>query len=271
MNNVNGLQPIPNQNHENFFNSINPSKFLYDSKITEGFLELFVKWLKNSKNNEIKGLDDFSVLKFSNGSVQIFDHFYLKNHEKRFRFFKDEFMYHKAVCKHGLNYEFMENDLINSDVAFLISMPFTRKGFIHPELINILNQCEKLKVPVLLDFCHLPVSKNVFIDLKEYSCINTLAFSFSKMLWGAEHLRIGIRLQKKDDDDGIDVFNSVGMINRMSVGIAKEIIKNFELDYNWNTYEERYNNYCSDNNLTFTNNILYGIKNNERIIVAGLL
>ena len=109
------------------------------------------------------------------------------------------------------------------------------------------------------------------IDLKEYSCINTLAFSFSKMLWGAEHLIIGIRLQKHDDDDGIDVFNSVGMINRISVGMAKEIIENFELDYNWNTYEKRYHNYCQENNLSLTDNILYGFKNGERIIVAGSL
>ena len=271
MNNVNGLQPIPNLKHEIFFKSINPSEFLYNPNISEGFLKLFIDWLKNSKNNNIKGLDNFSILKFSNGSVQIFDHFYLKYHEKRFRFFKDEFMYHKAVCKHGLKYEFMENDSIKSNDAFLISMPFTRKGFVHPELYDILNQCESLNIPVLLDFCHLPVSKNVIINLTEYSCINTLAFSFSKMLWGAEHLRIGIRLQKKDDDDGIDVFNSVGMINRMSVGMAKEIIKNFEIDYNWNTYSKRYNDYCSKNNLTVTNNILYGMKNDTRIIVAGLL
>ena len=47
-------------------------------------------------------------------------------------------------------------------------------------LYDILEQCELLNVPVLLDFCHLPVSKNVFIDLKKYSCIETLAFSFSK-------------------------------------------------------------------------------------------
>ena len=269
--NVNGLQPVPNKNHEKFFKNINSSNFLYDHSIIDDFHNKFIDWIKKSRNNKINGLEDFNILKFSSGSVQIFDHFYLKYHKKRFRFFKDEFMYHKAVCKHGLNYEFMENDLINSDDAFLISMPFTRKGFVHPELINILNQCEKLKVPVLLDFCHLPVSKNVFIDLKEYSCINTLAFSFSKMLWGAEHLRIGIRLQKQDDDDGIDVFNSVGMINRISVGMAKEIIENFELDYNWNTYEERYYNYCQENNLSLTDNILYGFKNGERIIVAGLL
>tara|TARA_S200000501_G_C20841288_1_gene751685 strand:+ start:1577 stop:2392 length:816 start_codon:yes stop_codon:yes gene_type:complete len=271
MNNGSGLQPIPNLVHEIFFKNINASNFLYDDNVTDGFYELFVNWLESSVHNEIKGLNNFNVLKFSSGSVQIFDHFYIKHHKRRFRFFKEEFMYHKAVSKHTLDHEYMQNDSIKSNDAFLISMPFTRKGFIHPELFEVLNQCEKLNVPVLLDFCHLPVSKNVHIDLNEYDCIDTLAFSFSKMLWGAEHLRIGIRLQKIDEDDGIDVFNSVGMINRMSVGIAKEILKFFELDYNWNTYEKRYNEFCLSNNLDRTDNILYGMKNNERVIVAGSL
>ena len=272
--NNNGLQPIPNKNHEDFFKNIDSSNFLYDDFISTDFYELFIQWIKKSKRNKLTGIDKFNVLKFSSGSVQIFDHFYIKYHKKRFRFFEDEFMYHKAISKHGLNYEFMENEFsfpgwVHSYDAFIISVPFTRKGCIHPKLYNVLDNCEQLNVPVLLDFCHLPVSKNVNIDLNNYSCIETLAFSFSKMLWGAEHLRIGIRLQKKDDDDGIDIFNSVVMINRISVGYSKEIMSNYELDYNWNTYEERYKTYCLENNLTMTDNILYAMNEEERIVIAG--
>jgi hypothetical protein len=268
---TNGLQPIYNQEHESFFASLDHSEFLYDSKITYGFLNHFKRWIESSKNNSITGLEDFNVIKFANGSVQIFDHFYLKYHNKRFRFFQNEFMYHEAVLKHGLKFEIIEHDLINSYDAFIVSMPFTRLGVVHPKLYDILEQCELLNVPVLLDFCHLPVSKNVFIDLKKYSCIETLAFSFSKMLWGAEHLRIGIRLQKEDCDDGIDVFNSVGMLNRISLGFAKKIIDHFELDYNWKTYEQIYMTYCKNHDLIPTDNILYAMNENERVVIAGKL
>ena len=47
-------------------------------------------------------------------------------------------MYHEAVLKHGLKFEIIEHDLINSYDAFIVSMPFTRLGVVHPKLYDIL-------------------------------------------------------------------------------------------------------------------------------------
>ena len=46
--NNNGLQPIPNKNHEDFFKNIDSSNFLYDDFISTDFYELFIiqMWLK---------------------------------------------------------------------------------------------------------------------------------------------------------------------------------------------------------------------------------
>ena len=146
--------------------SIDLTKFLkhvnlYDNDLPDKFKKNFVNWISNSKLNTIEGLDKFNSISLSNGSIQIFDHFYLQYYEKRFRFFKGEFMYHKAVCKHKLNYKFIEDDYINSYDAFIISVPYTRKGKIHPDMFGILDKCEELQIPVLLDFAHLPIVKRL--------------------------------------------------------------------------------------------------------------
>ena len=55
--NNNGLQPIPNKNHEDFFKNIDSSNFLYDDFISTDFYELFIQWIKKSKRNKLTGID----------------------------------------------------------------------------------------------------------------------------------------------------------------------------------------------------------------------
>ena len=253
--------------------SIDLTKFLkkidlYDDTIPNKFKKNFVNWILSSRLNLIHGLQDFNHITLSHGSVQIFDHFYLKHFNKRFRFFKDEFMYHKAVCKYNLNYKFIEDDYINSYDAFIISVPFTRKGKIHPDMFGILDKCEELQVPVLLDFCHYPVSKNINIDLKKYTCIETLAFSLSKFCYGAEYLRIGVRMQKENIDDGIDFFNECNMFSRINISIANALITEYNVDYNWDKFADVYSDVCKENNLTESDTILMGFNDKERVIIA---
>lgn len=271
---IGGLRAIYNEEHERLVKSLDLSKFLYDEEIHVGFDKLFFDWVNNSKNNTLFGLNDFSNMRFTSGSVQTFDHFYIRHSKRTFRFFKDEFMYHNAALKNNMKYEFIDslNIKMQENEAFVISLPFTRQGRVHDNFYEILDQCEDKNIPVLLDFCHLPVSKNVSINLLKYNCIDTLAFSFSKMFWGAEHLRLGIRLQKFDLDDGIDTFNSVYMFNRISIGIAKEIMKKYAFDYNWDTYGDRYYKFCQDKNLIPCDNVLYAFDNSgSRVVIAGEL
>ena len=74
-------------------------------------------------------------------------------------------------------------------------------------------------------------------------------------------------MQKENIDDGIDATNSLGMYARLDIGIANNSIKNYSIDYNWNTYSEVYSKYCKENNLDECNNILFGFENNERICI----
>ena len=66
--------------------SIDLTKFLkhvnlYDNDLPDKFKKNFVNWISNSKLNTIEGLDRFNSIYLYNGSIQIFDHFYLQYYE----------------------------------------------------------------------------------------------------------------------------------------------------------------------------------------------
>jgi len=271
------LTAIPDLEQEKFLRSLNINDYLMDENISVKFKDKFCKWIDGSTLNTIKNLNIFNMITLTNGSIQIFDHFYLRHYDKRIRFFKGEFMYHQAVLKNKLNYDFIEDDLLKKNDVFLVSVPFTRTGFIHDKFFDVMEECENKKIPVLLDFCHLPCSKNVYLDLKEYDCVETLSFSLSKFYHNAEFLRVGVRFQKEKDfiDDGIDVFNSDGiqMHNRLGIGIGKKIIENYPMDYLWKKYDKTYHYLCRKYDFKCTDNIIIAICNidNLRVCVSDLI
>lgn len=270
------LTAIKNPEQENFLNNLKINHFLSDESITDKFVKNFYHWIEDTKYNNIDGLDEYDAIKVTNGSIQIFDFFYLKHFNKRFRFFSGEFMYHQAVLKNGLKFSFCEDDEIRKNDVFITSVPFTRTGYIHKNFFEVLEKCETMKVPVLIDFCHLPCSKNIHLNLKQYECIDTISFSMSKFFHNAEFLRVGIRFQKNKNfiDDGIDIFNSDGikMNHRLSIGIANEIINKYPINYLWDNFDKAYYKVCEKNNLNATNNIIIAInENNARVCVSDLI
>jgi len=72
-----------------------------------------------------------------------------------------------------------------------------------------------------------------------------------------------MRLEREDKDDGIDVFNSVEMVNRVSLSIANSLIKAYDVDYNWHNYASAYIEACNEYNLEYTDCIMFGLGNEE--------
>jgi len=256
------LTAIKDKSVKYFIESLKIEDFLYNKHLIYEFKENFVSWVNSSKNNHFENLNSFKNVQITNGSVHTFDHFYLKHKNKILRTAKGEFMYHHGALKNGYMYAPMSqmSSSMKNDV-FIISVPFTAYGRIHDEFFDWMDMCEEHKVPVLLDFCHAPVSKNIKINLDDYSCIETLAFSISKPFYGGENLRVGVRFQRENEDDGIDILNSdeIEMLNLIGIGIANELITHYDFDYNWDTYGKIYSEVCNKLNLTETNNILYAI------------
>lgn len=260
--NLRGAKPVIDNSVKSFINSLSPASCLYSENLHEEFTNRFFDWINSSVFNQIEGLDNFQNRKLIAGTIQAFDHFYLRHYRRRFRFFRGEFMYHSACLKQTIAWEWLDDRTIDSNDAVIVSVPFSDWGT-QRDITDILNQCNDLDVPVLLDFAYFPCTKNIHIDLDKYPCVETLAFSVSKAFYGGEFLRVGMRLQRQDWDDGVDVFNSVDMINRVSIGIANELIKEYPVDHNWRAYSTIYSDVCSELNLKETDCIMFGIGGDE--------
>jgi len=250
--------PVPNKHVRDVINtSTFDSTSVYDS-----YIEMFDKWIKSSKNNHLENLDAYTNKKFISGTIQAFDHFYLKYNKLRFRFFQGEFMYHRASMKNNLNWEWLNTEPLMIGDALVISVPFSDTGSMHTELTSLLDKCEELQIPVLLDMAYYPITKNINLNLN-YTCIDTICFSLSKAFDGAQWLRCGIRYQRYDNDDGIDIYNSVDMTPRIPMQIAIALMSEFSVDYNWDTYGEKYKTVCATNNLQQTDCVIFGLGDNS--------
>jgi len=256
--NLRGAKPLVDTSIKNFINKIDLTDALYDEDLPNTFKEKFFNWINSSKLNTLDGLESFSNRQLCAGTAQAFDHWYWRHKNRTIRFFKGEFMYHSAVLKHGGTYAYIEDRKLQPNDAVVISVPFSDWGKQREDLEYYLYNCCAMDIPVLLDFAYYPCTKNINLDLEKFSAVETITFSISKAFYGAEFLRVGMRLQREDKDDGIDVFNSVEMINRVPLSIANNLIQNFSIDYNWQKYGKIYSEVCAEHNLEETDCIMFG-------------
>ena len=224
------------------------------------FINNFTQWIIDSKRNRIKGLENFKHATFVNGTIQAFDHFYMKYKHKHFKVFPGEFAYHKASLKNGFKVSDALPSLSASD-ALILSCPYSLNGG-QGHYNSILPMCEYLGIPVLVDMAWLPVATNIDINL-DYECIDTVCCSISKAFPGAPNLRVGVRWQREYCDDGIDLANEQNMLPWININIANKLIHRWKLDDNWDRFGEIYNKVILKYRLTKTNSIIIGLGDEE--------
>ena len=265
MKNLRGAKPIPNPLVRKFITDFKRTDLIYDDSILDKFKSKFVSWIKSSKYNKLSGLEVYHSVSYIHGTVQAFDHFYLIQKKKRFRFFKGEFFYHKCSFRHDWNWAYIEDDEIKNGDAVILSVPFSDYGKQHPLLTeDFLNYCDANSIPCLLDFAYYPMAKNINVNLN-HRCIQAICFSLSKPFYGMEHLRVGIRMvsEYRTLDDGINAFNEQQMVNRFGAAVGLELMNNFSVDYNWDTFGEKYSKVCNQMGLEETDCVMFGIGGDE--------
>jgi len=238
------LRAIRNEDQKDFINSLDFKSFLWEDK-SEEFLNNFTEWVKGSKLNDFSKLDSFPHRVITCGSIQAFDHWYIRYGGKPITY-GGEFMYHNGANKYS-----------EEAKSVIVSMPFTANGQVIENYDSIINS----DIPVMLDFCHAPTSKGLVLD--DNDSIKEICFSVSKAFWGGEWLRVGVRYSKINHDDGIDIANEVKMVPRLGIGVANSLIDKYDFDYPWNTYGHLYEKVCKRLNLSQTNNVMFGIGGEE--------
>jgi hypothetical protein len=187
---------------------------------------------------------------FIAGTSQGFDSFWMRHHNRRFRCFQGEFFYHKANWNKFHNWLPIEMDDIKDIDAVVISFPFSDYCKEHPKMREILDECERWEVPVLIDCAYYVIAKDLDFDFSNYSCVEDIVFSLSKGFYQANKLRAGIRYSRYFRDDNIDIMNEWNQLNHLGAYLGTKLLNEFSSDYAVNLFKDRQLKYCKEHNLT---------------------
>jgi hypothetical protein len=232
---------------------------LNDVELVEDFVQQYKSWISTSTNNKFIGLDNYQYACYSAATSEAFDKFYMKNSSKRFRCFRGEYIYHKIAWRDKFAWAYIDDDELRTGDAVIISLPFADTGNKHISYDEVLDTCERLGIPVLIDCCYFGVCSDIEFNLN-YECITDVAFSLSKA-FPVAHARIGMRLTKEDNDDTLFAYNKPGLMytNRLTASLGKRFITEFSPDYMYNTYREKQLEYCQLTSTTPSNTVFFGI------------
>jgi hypothetical protein len=254
--------PIKDDEIISFVKETDKDNFLYNSlqniELKEQFLKKYFSWISTSKLNVLKGLDKFDNLSYVHGTSQSFDAFYAENKDRRFRCFKGDFFYHALSWRNNYTFSYLDDEELDKNDAVVMSIPFSDNGNVHPNTSQVIETCNKLQIPVLIDLAYYNLARGINFNLDE-PCISTITFSLSKGFYLLDRLRIGIRCKKEFNDDPVDVFNSFDMFNKTGAALGLEIMKKFSPDYIQNKYYEKQKEICSNFNFDVSNCVVFGL------------
>lgn len=220
------------------------------------FVHNFPEWINNHAGNKLHGLDKFQI-DFSAGTTQSFDSFYFRHKNRRMRCLVGEYFYHlKTWISTNTLWSFVtDEDPITGNDALVISLPFCDTGNQRSDFEDILERCNQLNVPVLVDCCYFPISFGINADLN-HPCVDTVTFSLSKA-FPVANLRIGVRFTKPGIFDGQSLYNSIGYTNCLSAFVGNKLINQFSSNYIFDTYQEKQTQVCNFLNLTPSQSVLF--------------
>ena len=222
---------------------------LTDTNIHNQFLERFYDWILETELNTITGLENFQAKAFVNGSTEAFDKFYLKNKNRRLRYFRGEYMYHAAASKSYFSpAPYLDDEVVDSNDVVVVSLPFADTGEEHPLLEEILTQCDTLGVPVLIDCCYFGACAGLTMNFN-HSCITDITFSLAKC-FPLGFMRVGMRLTREDNGDPLFVYNKNNYVNRLSAAVGLELLNRYSPDYNYITYRRTQEEFCKQLGVT---------------------
>jgi histidinol-phosphate/aromatic aminotransferase/cobyric acid decarboxylase-like protein len=221
------------------------------------FVNDYFKWFANP--HIINGIEKFNSLSYCNGTTEAFDKFYHKHMHRKLRFLRGEYFYHQIMAKRFFKESsFIDdpNDISNDDVV-VMSVPFSDTGNVPEHYNDIMTQCEKNNIPVLLDMAYISLAVKLDINV-DYQCIDTITTSLSKV-FPVAHWRIGMRMQKENLDDTLDAYEMNSYLNTHAVNVGHQLIKQYPADYSFNKYRQQQLSFCNMLDIKPSDSFIFGI------------
>jgi hypothetical protein len=231
------------------------------------FCVAYKNWMAFDKN--FKGWNDFKYLDFSNGTTETFDKFYQSHSNCRLRLLKGEYFYHQIQAKLIFKDRFEwigDTPLIEGDVV-VMSCPFSDTGNVPVGFDDILTECDRLSIPVLIDMAYISISDLDYLDLS-HPCIQVITSSLSKV-FPLEHYRIGIRMRREFIDDTLVAYNQNQYVNRYSLNLGYHMISSFTNNWLFKRYKEKQLQICTALNVEPSSCVIFGIDKSDKFITLN--
>jgi len=244
-------------------NLTNITQYLHDPWTVNKFQEAFPSWIESGSRYRLENFNLFKYVGFSQGTQESFLNWYLMHKNKRLRVFRGDYWWHMEIWTKGnFNWSYIDDDPeIKKDDACLCSYPFALTGNKHPQLDWLIEQCDRVGAELLLDFIYLPNSNNVVnIDLSA-ECIKEITFSLSKT-FPVQCAKIAVRMRKSKPSDPMQMSNDENICNRLSGGLALELINRFPVDYMVTKYLAKQDHWCTRLGLEKTPVVHFGLGKN---------
>jgi hypothetical protein len=214
--------------------------FNKDYNVQDEFLEYYPKWITTSKTCKVTGLDTFPYRFVSLGVTQTLDWFHLEcaRNGWRMRLLRGEYPYNRDVFDFE---DYIDDEPLCPGDAVIISLPFSGNGDKHPAYEEVLETCDKLDIPVMIDCAWFGTCYDIDFNL-DYDCIKLVAFSTTKGLQTG-NWRSGICFSKWNHGSlsvqtewyhGIHMNTYVGLL----------LMKEFSPDFAPDLYKEKQKEVC---------------------------
>ena len=242
-----------------YVQGLNLSRHLLNPWIVEQFEDQFPSWVMLGTRFKLHNFDQFKYVGFSAGTQESFINFYLVNKHKRFRVFRGDYWWHMDIWTSiNIDWAYIEDDDLAPGDVCVCSYPFALTGDKHENFDWLVDQCNRKNIDLLVDFIYLPNSSNaVDIDLSA-DCIKEITFSFSKT-FPVQCAKIAVRMCKTKPNDPMQISNDENICNRLSAGLALDIMNQFPIDYNVDKYYAEQTYWCNKLGLKQTKVVHFGL------------
>ena len=229
--------------------------------IKQEFLQTYKQWMF-SYFPRVAGIEQYTHMCFTQGTTESFAQFYIRYRDNhRLRIAKGEYFYNQMMKSlwYSDNFAWLDDEPIKEGDVVLLSVPFADTGAVPSGLEKILCDCDRLKVPVMLDLAYLNLAVDMSFDLS-HPCIEYVVSSLSKV-FPIENHRVGIRLQKKPFEDQIYVINeyNYNYINLLSAYVGTAMMKKFSANYVFDKYHHKQLALCQKLDLVPSYCVYFGI------------
>lgn len=207
--------------------------------VRDKYILKFKSWIENNSLVEMSGLSSFSKVDLVHGTTQSFDEAYFRYRHRRLRLFRGEYSYHRRIHTDAV---WVEDEPLTANDYLIVSLPFCGNGDLPPQLNAILDQCDELKIPVVLDAAWFSICSGAKINASR-SCIQEVSFSLSKST-GTGRIRSGIRFSNYDDQLPIRQQNNHQHLPLGSAQVGLWMMDHFSSDWLVQKYKPHQEKLC---------------------------